>query len=138
MMQHAKLSVLFCLVACLAVSLAVGCSCRGRREFTDHSRDAEAYARRVKVLILTQLPLAKAAKDEPESYTASIVNELQNYTSNPVGSHGDTYAQLLQQCKELHEMLERGGDRKPANQKIDEIIEIANQLPGTVQVDRQD
>jgi len=137
MTKRTQFPVLFCLLACLTVSLAAGCSCRGKREFTDHSRDADAYARRIKVLILTQLPLAKTAKDEPESYTASIVNELQNYTSNPVGSHGDTYAQLLQQCKDLHGMLESGGDRKPANQKIDEIIEIANQLPGSVQIDRE-
>jgi hypothetical protein len=138
MKQRPRTTGLVFTLICFSISLAIGCSCGGRREYTDHSRDPEAYARGVKGLILAQLPLAKTAKDEPESYTASIVNALQDYRSNPVGSYGDIYEQLLQQCKELHEMLERGGDRKPANQKIDEIIEIANQLPGTVQVDRQD
>lgn len=135
MTKSARALAPFSVVACIIALMATGCSCRPERPYTDDSRDPEAYARRIKVMILRQLPLAKTEKEEPDSYTASVVGELENYKNNPVGSYGETYAKLLSQCQELHELLKQGGDRKPAIAKIDEIMEIANQLPGEVPTD---
>ncbi len=116
----------------LLFGLTWGCG-TPEQDYVDHSQDPLAYARTVKTLVHSQLPLALRS-DEPEDIVSSVLGTLENYPDNPVGEYRAVYQDLVTQCRELRQLYESGSS-EGAKSKIDEILELANRLPGEVHVD---
>ncbi len=117
----------------LVLLLLVGGCGTSEQEFIDHSRDPLAYARTVKNLVHSQLPLALRS-DEPEDIVASVLPTLEDYPNNPVGEYQAVYEELVQKCRELYQLYESGSS-EAAQSRIDEILALVDSLPGEVHVD---
>ncbi len=121
-------------VCLLLVMGLIGCGAGG--PVPQDNKDPELFAADVKRVVLLQVEEARRSR-EPGDEISSIVSELENYQKRPVGNYADTYAQLQQKAKELHAKCEEV-DGRPSDlaSALDELVELANQLPGEVKVDR--
>jgi hypothetical protein len=118
---------------CLSVLALVGCGAGGQRDYTDHSRDPEAFAQNVKQLVVNSAARARTS-DEPEDNISSIGDLLEDLSGRPTGSYRGTYDQLLSLAREIVAECRAAGGKRPANlgQRLDELVALADQLPGQV------
>jgi hypothetical protein len=111
----------------------VGCSSQDESIERD-VRDPAIYGGYVKSRIVSYLERARKNPTGGEKQTAFLVEMLQNYKSAPIGDHEDTYQDLLANCEQLRDMYGSSASRSKVNQKIDEIIVLAKQLPGELEI----
>lgn len=103
-----------------------------------HNRDPALFSLDVKRLVLNQVEEAKRAK-YPADEIDVILAELENLESRPVGDFLDIYQQLKGTLTELHAKCE-AADGRPSDlsRELEEIVQLVNQLPGDVIVDKRD
>ena len=120
------------LFLCLSVLIFVGCGQSGQRPYTDHSRDPEAFALDVKQVVVNSVEDAKTSP-EPEDEISSIVDMLDDLSRQPTGDYRETYDQLLSLAGDIRAACEAANGR-PSDlaARLDELVALANQLPGTV------
>ncbi len=129
MSRHKLIS---CLLACVFLW---GCD---RTEDPGHSRDPELFSLDIKRLVLNQVEEAKVSK-EPGDEISPILSELDNLESRPVGDHLAIYQQLKEKATALHgKCMAVEGRPNDLTKGLEEIVQLANQLPGEVTVDRRD
>lgn len=100
--------------------------------FTDHSRDAQAYATDVKTLVIDHVNLARRSK-EPADQVRLIVNELEDFSNRPFGEFKEVYSQLLEESQSILSACEAVDGRPNGLEKqLESLLAIAEKLPGTV------
>lgn len=115
------------------VLMAVGCG-GSEMPYTDSSRDASAYARDIKQLVISSATTARRSK-EPADDLLGVVSELENNSKRPLGDHAATYTELLGIAKRIHVACEQANGRPPGLEKdLDELIVAAEKLPGEVKI----
>jgi hypothetical protein len=120
------------LILCLSVLVLLGCGQSGQRPYTDHSRDPEAFALDVKQLVVNSVEDARTSR-EPEDEISNIVDLLDDLSRHPTGDYRETYDQLLSLAGDIRAACEAANGR-PSDlaTRLDELLALANQLPGTV------
>jgi hypothetical protein len=123
------------LIGCLVLSLFCVPGCGGGGDahpYTDHSQDAEAWAKETKVLAVRIADGAKTSR-EPADVLRSLVEHLENPHA-PKGNYETTYTEMLNIAKPLMQECEQAPNGKPSglNQKLDQIVKAAEPLPGEV------
>jgi hypothetical protein len=111
--------------------LAVVCVGCGPKElpYTDNSQDPFAYARDVKGLVVSAARRAKASS-EPVDFLAPALLELKR-TDRPVGEHRSIYEDLRNRLDQLVRDCEQAGGKAPnLSARLDELIKLAQTLPG--------
>lgn len=103
-----------------------------------HNRDPSLFSLDVKRLALNQVEEAKRSKD-PADEIDVILAALENLESRPVGDFLGIYQQLKDKLTELHAKCE-AADGRPSDLSsgLEEILQLVNQLPGEVTVDKRD
>jgi hypothetical protein len=123
------------LVGCLLVSFFGVAGCGGGESphpFTDHTQDAEAYAKEVKTLTVRMAEATKTSP-EPADNLRALVEQLENPNA-PQGNYQATYTEILNVAKPLLQECEQAPNGKPKglNQKLDQLAKAAEKLPGEV------
>lgn len=119
--------------ACVLTLGLVGCGGGSSVPYTDNSQDAEALARNVKELIVNAVADARKSK-EPQDHIANVVAATAPKPGKPTGSFEGTYAQIHTAAEQLVEACERAGGPTPdLKQKLDELLKLADALPGDFQ-----
>lgn len=126
-----------CRGLCLTAIVILGGCGASERPIKDDLRDPLVYASAVKSRVATYLERIKKnpqlGKDRA-SYLVEFLESAQS-SSAPVGEHRETYNRLLSTSKQLLVMLQAGAsDGKQRAEKIMEILDLANQLPGEMVV----
>ncbi|MEQ1829679.1 MAG: hypothetical protein ABL921_27195 [Pirellula sp.] len=118
----------------LLVIAFVGC---GPKElpFTDHSKDADAFGRSIKILVLSTADELKTSK-QPTDALRTIVQSLSELDACPTGEYLPTYKELHKLSSELLAQCEKS---KPSDYlaKLSAIAEKAKTLPGVVRVEKE-
>lgn len=128
---------MFKVALCLSgMMLLVGITGCGEAEmpYKDSSKDSAAFALDIKQLILNS---AEDIKKSPKPDTIrAIVQSLSELDACPTGDHLKTYQELFKLTSELLNQAESG---KPADlpAKVQEIVDLANTLPGDVKVEKE-
>ena len=125
------------MLACLLLALlsTLGCSRARGEKVQDDSRDPAAYACDVKTQVVELLGSAKRDPASAKTSLSLLVNFLDDYRSAPVGKHKQVYAELLNRSRELKQMYEQSAAPANVNAKIDEIVALAERLPGEIAVE---
>jgi hypothetical protein len=115
----------------LSILFLVGC---GSGDLVDHSRDPEMFAASVKQVVLQSAEDARES-GEPADALWAVVHELEpdELRHRPTGAHGSIYEQLYSLANQIREACEAADGRTPdLNQRLDELVALADQLPGDV------
>jgi hypothetical protein len=121
-----------CLIVLCGCGLLSGCGSSGP-VYTDH-KNPELYAEDVKRVVLTQAAEARKSK-EPADDLGPVVAELEGHASRPQGDYAELYATLLSKSLELQQACAAiEGRPSDLNSRLDELVELAQQLPGEVVV----
>jgi hypothetical protein len=117
---------------CLSVLLISGCGTGGSSvPYTDHSRDAEAFALTIKQMVFDIVEDAKNSKEPAESLEAIVDSFEGKLNRLPVGDYRDTYEELLTVASSLYSECEAAGGRPPnLVSQLDELWAVADKLPG--------
>lgn len=121
---------MFRFALCLSVAFLIGCG-GGGRDYTDTSRDPEAFAGSVKQVVINTVARARTS-DEPEDNIGGIVDLLEDLSGRPVGSYRDTYDQVLAKAREIVAELQAAGvGKRPANlnDQLDDLEDLVRDLP---------
>ena len=119
------------LILCLSALVVLGCGPgAGERPYIDHSRDPEALAVSVKYTVDIAVDDARTS-DEPADAVSSVADFLEDLSRRPTGDHLSIYRQIAALANEIVEESE-AVDGRPTNldQRLDELEELAEQLPG--------
>jgi hypothetical protein len=121
------------IAVCLLILFVAGCG-RSSMPYTDHSRDATAYAKDVKELVIDHVQLAKKSR-EPADMLAPIVSELEQMRERPTGEHKSIYEELLETARQLLEACQQVDGRPPGLEKqLDQLVAMVDRLPGEVNI----
>lgn len=119
----------FCLVVTLALT---GCGGSGV-PFNDDSKDTEKFAILIKQVVAESVADARKSK-EPFDQIRLIADAVKG-NNKPVGSHAEIYNRLGMAATELADACERADGPTPdMGKKLDELLAIADELPGTITV----
>ncbi|MCI0461924.1 MAG: hypothetical protein L0Z62_33650 [Gemmataceae bacterium] len=91
--------------------------------------DAAGYAQAIKQDIHDYVTAVRGNPKQARVDGALLVEKLEVYESQPVGDHGPTYAKLLAKTREL---AQKDRSSSEVNRLLDELRQLANQLPGEV------
>ena len=118
-------------VTLLVFVCLVGCGGDSGRPYTDHSQDPDAFARSVKVSVLTAVTEARKS-EEPEDQVAEIVDFLEDLTGQPVGDLKEQYMAIASKAKEVREKCAADPKGRPSSlsSDLDELESMTEQLPG--------
>lgn len=132
---ESRVNVMKNVAGLLLVLGLIGCGTGG--PVPQDNKDPELYAADVKRVVLMQVEEARRSR-EPGDEIYSIVSELENYEKRPAGSYASIYSELREKAKELQAKCEEV-DGRPSDlaSRLDELVELANQLPGEVKVDSE-
>jgi len=119
-------------------SCAIGCN-SDTREFTDNSRDPEAFAGTVKQMVTDTIADARESK-EPVDAFESLVNMFDGKLSGeqlPLGSYQEVYSEILEVSREWAKKCE-AADGRPSDLKsgLDKLEQLAGKLPGEAKAAR--
>lgn len=64
-----------------------------------------------------------------KSSLVGTLENLENYEEQPVGEHKETYKQIYNGLKELKTLADSSGSRAKINQKLKELMALAEKLP---------
>jgi hypothetical protein len=120
-----RFSILCSLLALVSLS---GC---GPKElpYTDNSQDPLAYARDIKQLVVSAARRAKGSS-EPVDFLSPALLELKR-TDRPVGEFRSVYQELQKRLDQLVRECEQAGGKAPnLSAQLDELIKLAQKLPG--------
>jgi DNA repair exonuclease SbcCD ATPase subunit len=112
-------------IAGFALALA-GCSGEPTNLVTE---DPSFYAKKIKTQVYTLDQTVRRNPASAKEQASLLLEELEVYEQQPVGQHKETYAQLLQKCKEL---AQNPGSSNQVLQKLNEMKALADKLPGEV------
>ena len=122
--------LVFCLISCSA-----GCS--GRPEgVEDHSRDPERYAMNVKQMVFAAIESAKQSR-EPGDELWPVILELEQ-KDRPRRPYEEVYEGLEKKLREIYQLCQESSSGRPPNlqERLQEVLQVAEKLPGTVAVGR--
>jgi hypothetical protein len=121
----------------VTVLMLIGCSGGSGVPYTDHSRDPEAFAASIKEMVFLAVEDARRSA-EPEEAIEGVVEAFDGRLGTlPVGDYRPIYEQLLSVASELHQEAERiDGRPSDLDQRLDELVGIAKQLPGDEPAER--
>ena len=84
------------------------------------------------------VPSLQRAKQPPQVASQEVAVILEMFTdgrdAKSAGAHSDTVEKLRAGTDELKTMLSQSKSRQEVNKKIDELLALANKLPGEVTV----
>ncbi len=121
---------IYCLMLGFCVMLFAGCGGGEERPYTDHSRDAEAMAIRIKDMVRDAVNVARGS-DEPDDIMYSVAMSLEDLHRQPTGAHLSIYQQLNELALAIAAECEAADGRPPnLNERLDELAALAEQLPG--------
>lgn len=109
--------------------LVLGCS---REEDTDVKLDTEDptfYAGRIKAQVNEVVNSAGKSTQRAAEQGSVLLEELEVYETQPVGSHKETYAKLLEKCKALV-AAGKAGSSSDVSAALKEMKKLADSLPG--------
>lgn len=116
----------------LLVAAAIGCSASSTLEYTDHSQDPERFARLVKQTVVEVV--ADARKSIEPYDEIRLIAQSVDGDNKPIGPYGDVYDRLRSLADELADACELAdGPTADMNRKLDELLAIADELPGEFQ-----
>ena len=122
-------------VAYLLVNLVILVGCGGQDEpipATDDLRNPDVYGSNIKSNVI---PLLKQAQQTP-ARAAEIAGQLselvEDYEKRPVGQHVAKYKSLRDGAQELKTLAESSSP--DTNKKIDELLAVAQSLPGELKL----
>lgn len=117
----------------LAMGVLAGCNPEmGERTDYPQENPEIAFAKGMKDDIAT----LKTDLQSPEglggvaSDLESMVEGMEYLEQNPLGEHKETYFKIRDGVKELQKMVKSGASKKEVGDKLDELIALANTLPG--------
>jgi hypothetical protein len=102
------------------------------------SQDPAKYAQKIKVQVYSLVEEGRRKPRTVGEEAAVLLEELEIYQKQPVGSHGSIYGQLLQTCQQLVEAAKTSGGKAEVDKKLGEMKALADQLPGDVRAERPD
>jgi hypothetical protein len=102
------------------------------------SEDPGKYAQKIKSQVYSFVEEARRNPRSVSEQGAVLLEELDIYQKQPVGSHGSIYAQLLQSCQQLVEAAKTAGGKAEVDKKLSEMKALADQLPGEIRAERPD
>lgn len=101
--------------------------------YNDNSKDPELFAKTIKQVVVDSVADARKSR-EPYDQIRLISNSLTG-TGQPVGDYGPVYDRLKAAAEQLVVACEQAdGPTSDMKMKLDEIVAIANELPGDVDV----
>lgn len=117
------------LASAFAITVALAGCGPAELPYTDNSQDPLAYARDVKVQVMSAARNAKSS-NEPVDYLAPVLLELKR-TDRPLGESRAVYADLRARVEQLVADCERTGRGAPnLGARLEELVEVAHTLPG--------
>lgn len=125
-----------CAFAILSLAvLLTGCARNPQKLDT---KDPVVYAKKIKTQVYNTVQTVRRSPRTASEQSAVLLEELEVYSSQPVGEHETTYAQLLQKCQELLAASQKSGGGAEVSRKLNEMKALADKLPGEVQVEQPD
>ena len=121
-------------VVCFPAFLFCTLGCSPEPELERDVRDPEVYAGHVKSRIVNYLEEVRRKPRQGKERVGFLIDMLEDYPKAPVGENRDLYQQLLESCRELHEMYGGGDAKQTTQEKIEEIVELSKQLPGLLEL----
>ena len=104
--------------------------------FNDDSQDTEKFATLIKQVVAESVADARKSK-EPADQIRLIADAVKG-DNKPVGAYGEIYSRLGAAANELAEACERADGPTPdMSKKLDDLLAIADELPGSVTVDEE-
>ena len=114
--------------AAIVLSFALGCADEGGGDDRPSVEPTLGFAQTVKTMIAD----IKNAADEDARAAAidSFVENYAEYASQPLGANKATYDSIATAAQELKSLKDGGAGDAELTEKVDAMVELANQLPG--------
>lgn len=124
----------------MILSLSLACAFTGcgspELPYNDNSKDPELFAKTIKQVVIESVADARKSR-EPFDQIRLISNSITG-KGQPVGSYGPVYDRIKAAAEQLAEACEQADGPTPDMAvKLDEILAIANELPGDVVLDEE-
>jgi hypothetical protein len=125
------------MICCLGMAaMLAGCG-PSELPFTDNSKDADAFGRSIKVLVLHTAEELKTSK-QPADALRAIVQSLSELDACPTGEYLPIYQEMHKLTSDLLSQCETGKQPADFQSKLAAIAEKAKGLPGIVRVEKED